>query len=626
MSRFRPLLDDGRVHLFDGAMGTVLYGRGFFVNVCYDELNLTEPDMVLQVHREYVEAGAEALETNTFGANPVKLSSWGLADETEAINRAAAELAREAAGNGEGSGSEHPGERSVAVMGAVGPLGIRIEPFGPTSESEARAHFRRQIAGLAQGGVDGFVLETFSDPDELHQALLAAREVAPDLPVVAQMTVGEEGTTSYGTEAEQVADLLSGWGADVVGLNCSVGPASMLEAVERMTAVTDLPISAQPNAGMPRKVGDRKIYMASPDYMATYARRLIEAGVRFVGGCCGTTPEHIERTGEAVDSLQPKLHHARVKTAPDDEEAVEPAPVAERSEWGRKLADGERVTSLEISPPRGWKTGEMLESCRRAKEAGVDAVSVLDSPRAQGRMGVIPAAAIIEDEVGIDTVIHYTCRDRNMLGMISDLLGAAAAGLRNVLIVSGDPPVTGPYKDSTAVFDIDSIGLVNVVHGLNRGLDPGGGHIDEPTRWVTGVALNPSAVDRERELERWHWKVDAGADFAVTQAIFDVECLERFLDDVAKRDIPKIPVVAGLWPLTTSREAEYLANEVPGVSVPNVLLERVRSAEASGADSARREGIAIARELREALRPITLGIHLTVPGNDVEAALEVVED
>jgi len=608
-------------------MGTELYGRGYFVNVCYDELNLTEPQLVREVHGEYVEAGAEALETNTFGANPVKLSAWGLEDRTEEINQAAAELAREAdaaatrRGDAENSGGAD--ENGVAVLGAVGPLGIRIEPFGPTSEEEALAYFRRQIQGLVAGGVDGFVLETFADLEEIHQALRAAREVAPELPVVAQMTVSEEGATAYGTTVEQIAASLTEWKADVVGLNCSVGPASMLEAVERMAEATDLPLSAQPNAGMPRTVGDRKIYLASPEYMAQYARRLIEAGARFVGGCCGTSPDHIARMAEAVGSLQPRIHHARVRVAETPESrGSEPASLEERSEWGRKLVGGGWLTSVELTPPRGWKTEGVVESARKAREAGVDAVYLTETARGQSRMGVIPAATVVQSRLEMETVIRYTCRDRNMLGMISDLLGAAAAGLRNLVVVSGDPTVTGPYKDATAVFDIDSIGLVNVLQGLNRGVDPGGSPIDEPTRWVVGVSVNPVAVDRERELERWFWKVDAGADFALCEPIFDPEALKDFL---AESEAPRIPVIAQIPVFTSSRDAEFLAHEVPGTAVPESVVERMKDAERSGDGAARDEGIAIAREAIEALRPAVRGVQIRAD-DDVDAALEVLRN
>ena len=609
MPTFTDLLSDGRVHVFDGAMGTMLYNHGVFVNVCYDELNLTQPGVVQEVHEAYVRAGAEIVETNTFGANPVKLSAYGLEDRTREINRAAVEIALRA------------GHGRAAVVGAIGPLGIRIEPWGPTAKSEAVEHFGRQVAGLIEGGVHGFILETFSDVEELHAALMAVRR-ASDLPVVAQMTVGEDGSTPYGTAVEALAAQLAQWNADVLGLNCSVGPAPMLDAIERIAGVTSKPLSAQPNAGLPRAVGDRRIYLASPEYMAQYARRLIQAGVRFIGGCCGTTPEHIRRIREQVASAHPpRVTVARPSTEVERPTGTEPVPLAARSRWGRKLAAGELVVSVELVPPRGWRAGEMLDHCRTLKEAGIDAVHVLDGPRAQSRMGVLPAALIIEREVGLETVFHYTCRDRNMLGMLSDLLGAAAGGLRNILIVTGDPPVAGPYPDATAVFDIDSIGLTNIVRQLNQGLDPGGNSIGDPTRFVIGVALNQGAVELDRELERFAWKVDAGAEFAVTQPVFDPETLARVIEKAGRR----VPVIASLWPLTSLRNAEFLGNEVPGLHVPGSIIERMRRAQAQGGEAAQAEGVRIAQEMFEAVRGVVQGVQVSAPFGRIDQALEVLE-
>jgi homocysteine S-methyltransferase len=607
----RELIDDGRVHVFDGAMGTLLYGRGVFVNVCYDELNLSRPELVRQIHDEYVAAGAEILETNTFGANPVKLSSYGLDARTGEINRKAVALAREAAG------------RRAKVAGAVGPLGIRIEPWGPTSRDETVDLFRQQVQGLLDGGVDGFVLETFSDLAELQCALQAVRSLC-DLPVVAQMTVGQDRKTSYGTDARHLGAALAEMEADVVGLNCSVGPAVMLDAMEEMAEATTLPLAAQANAGLPRTVGDRQIYMASPEYVAQYARRMIDLGVRFVGGCCGTTPDHIKRIGDVVAAVQPRHVSVEVHEAPRDDRAmVDPVPVDRRSAWGRKLARGETVASVEILPPHGWDRNQIVAPARQLKVAGVDAINIVDSPRAQSRMGAVPAALIVEREVGIETVVHYTCRDRNMLGMISDLLGAAAAGLRNVLVVSGDPPTMGPYPDTTAVFDIDSIGLTNVIHGLNRGIDPGGSSIGAPTEFVVGVAANHGAVDQDREVRRFAFKVEAGADYAVTQPVFDADSLERFLERV---DAWRVPVVAGIWPLLSLRNAEYLANEVPGVVVPAQVVERMRIAQESGAEAALDEGIAIALEMIDAVRPLVQGFHINAPSGRVDVALRTLRE
>jgi homocysteine S-methyltransferase len=610
MRALRDLLTDHGVHVLDGAMGTMLYSRGVFVNVCYDELNLRQPALVQEVHEAYVRAGAEILETNTFGANPVKLSAFGLDERTEEINRAAAALAIRAA------------RGRARVIGAIGPLGVRIEPWGPTSREEAVAHFTRQARGLVEGGVDGIILETFSDLEELHAAYLAARSVT-DLPVIAQMTVREDGNTSYGTAVETIAARLEEWDVDVAGLNCSVGPAPMLEAIERMAEITSRPLSAQPNAGLPRAVGDRRIYLASPDYMAQYARRLIQAGVRLIGGCCGTTPEHIRRIRDCVAGTRPRRvavgHHTPPAPGP---KGIDPVPLGERSAWGRKLAEGTFVKSVEVVPPRGWNPSRMLEQCRELRVAEVDAVNILDGPRAQSRMGVLPAALIVEREVGLDTIFHYTCRDRNMLGMLSDLLGAAAGGLRNILIVTGDPPTSGPYPDATAVFDIDSIGLTNVVRQLNRGLDPGGNPIGEPTRFVIGVAANQSAVDLELELERFHWKVEAGAEFAVTQPVFDPEELCRFLDRIGRF---RIPVIAGLWPLISLRNAEFLANEVPGVEVPAGVLDRMRQAESAGPAAEHAEGVRIAREVLEGIRGLIQGIQISAPAGRTESALEVLQ-
>src|SRR5574341_1659242 len=593
-------------------MGTMLYAKGFFLNVCYDELNLKQPKLIEEVHQAYVRAGAEIIETNTFGANPFKLGTHGLADETEKINEAAARLARRAADGGGGS--------RVSVVGAMGPLGLRIEPFGPTSRDEASAAFRRQAAGLAAGGVDGFILETFADAEELHQALFAVRSVS-DLPVIAQMTVGDDGNTHYGTSPETFAKLLTEWDADVIGVNCSVGPVGVLEAVERIVKVTTKPISAQPNAGLPKDVGDRKIYLASPEYMATYARRMIEAGARFVGGCCGTTPEHIKKIRDYIASVVPRQPSVVVPRASVQTPAgVEEVPLVKRSRWGAKLAKGELVTSVEIVPPKGVDPAPMLEQCRALKVAGVYAVNVPDGPRAQSRMGVLPSAILIEREVGIETVIHYCCRDRNLLGMLSDILGAHAAGLRNILIITGDPPKMGPYPEATAVFDIDAIGLTNLVYRLNQGLDPGNNPIGKPTSWVIGVGVNPGAMDLERELSRFAWKVDAGAEYAVTQPVFDPRQLETFLQKVERH---RIPVVAGIWPLVSFRNAEFLANEVPGVSVPPRILERMRNAQEKGKEAALAEGVAIAREMFEQVKHDVQGVQVSAPFGRVEVALEV---
>ena len=612
------LLDPNQVVVFDGATGTMLYAKGVFINQCYDELNLRAPDLVREVHRAYVRAGAEIIETNTFGASRTKLTPYGLESQVHEINRAAASIAREEAGE------------NVLVAGAIGPLGIRLEPYGPTSLTEARQVFAEQIAGLKEGGADVFLLETFADIQEIEQALLAAREVDPSIPVIAQMTITADCRSPYGVSVEDIAKTLDALGADVIGLNCSVGPQLILEAIEKMVKVTRKKLSAQPNAGMPREVSGRSMYMASPEYMATYAHHLVQAGAKIVGGCCGTTPEHIAAIVEGIRPLSPR--QARVPkrvprqdepTLPPEDKGVEPVPLAERSKWGGKIARGEFVTSVEIVPPRGVDASKMIRDTQALKAAGVDAVNVPDGPRAQSRMGALLTALLIEQQVGIETVIHYCCRDRNLLGMLSDLLGASAIGLRNMLLITGDPPKMGPYPNATAVFDIDAIGLTNLVNKLNHGLDPGGNAIGAPTSFTIGVGVNPGAIDVAHELKRFAWKVDAGAEFAITQPVFDVEQLERFLASI---DGFRIPIVAGIWPLLSLRNAEFMANEVPGVVVPDHVIERMRRASAKSKEHGVQEGIAIGREMLERVRPSVQGVQVSAPFGKVELALEVFRD
>jgi methionine synthase / methylenetetrahydrofolate reductase(NADPH) len=617
------LLDPSRIIVFDGAMGTMLYSKGVFINQCYDELNLRAPELVRDVHRAYVKAGADVLETNSFGANRLKLSQYGLEAQVAEMNRAAATIARDAAGG------------KALVAGAVGPLGVRIEPYGPTSLDQAREVFREQLQALAEGGVDLFILETFSDLQEIEQALLAARDVDATKPVVAQVTIGVDLRTPYGASPEDVVRALDEWGADIIGLNCSVGPQTILECIEKMAPLTSRKISAQPNAGMPRAVDGRSMYMASPEYMATYAHHLIQAGAKIIGGCCGTTPDHIHAIVEGVRPLAPRTGGARGTVAGRSVHAAESAtvearapspqvaPLSERSRWGAKIANGEFVSSVEIVPPRGVDASRMLADVRRLKAAGVDAVNVPDGPRAQSRMGALMTSILIEQQIGIETVTHYACRDRNLLGMLSDLLGASAVGLRNLLIITGDPPKMGPYPDATAVFDVDAIGLTNLVHNLNQGLDPGGNQIGTPTRFAIGVGVNPAAIDLATEIRRFEWKVDAGAEFAITQPVFDPDQLERFLDRIAH---VRIPIVAGIWPLTSLRNAEFMANEVPGVTVPPPTIERMRHANAISREHAIAEGIAIGREMLERVRPNVQGAQVSAPFGKVELALQVFAD
>ncbi len=615
MEKFRDLIESDHITVFDGAMGTMLYAKGVYINRSYDELNLTAPDLVREVHEEYARAGAEVLETNTFGATAHQLQQYGLEGRLREINIKAAQLAREAAAG------------SAFVAGAIGPLGLRIEPYGPTSFDEAKEMFRAQAEALLEGGVDLFVLETFSDISEIRQAIRAVRELT-DLPVVAQMTVGLDGNTSFGTTPEVFTARLDEWGADVIGLNCGVGPALLLNAVEKMRAVTRKKLAAQPNAGLPRDVQGRQFYMCSPEYMAKYAKRLLQARVRFVGGCCGTTPAHIKFISDAVRAVSPRLRRVTGELRkPVRVEELTPAdikvvPPEARSNWSRKLVGGDFVTTVEVLPPKGCDPEKTLESIRLLKGAGVDAVNIPDGPRAQTRMSAQATAVLVEREIGLESVLHYTCRDRNLLGMMSDLLGAAALGLRNLLLVTGDPPKMGPYPDATAVFDIDSIGLTNMVNRLNHGLDLGNNPIGCPTSFCIGVGVNPGAINLEEELKRFEWKVEAGAEFAITQPVFDVEQLQDFLKRI---EHIRIPVVAGIWPLVSYRNAEFLHNEVPGVRVTPDIMERMRIASDKGKEFAREEGLQIARELLLEVRDSIQGAQVSAPFNNVRYALEVFE-
>ena len=616
------LLDPDAIVVFDGAMGTMLYSKGVFINQCYDELALRAPDLVRDIHKQYVNAGADVIETNSFGANRLKLTQYGLQEQVRELNRAAATVARDAA------------QGRALVAGAVGPLGVRLEPYGPTSKDEACAIFREQMEGLVEGGVDLFVLETFADLEEIEQAIRAARAVAPDRPIIAQMTIGADCLTPYGAAPDDVARALDAWGADVIGLNCSVGPQTILDCIEKMAPVTRKKLSAQPNAGMPRDVGGRSMYMASPEYMATYARHLVQAGAKIVGGCCGTTPDHIHAMVEGIRPLAPRLAGSegrglRVEGRGNGTTVTQPStlhplpstvPFAERSRWAKKLANRQFVSSVEIVPPRGVDATRMLADVGKLKVAGVDAVNVPDGPRAQSRMGALLTSVLIEQQVGIETVTHYACRDRNLLGMLSDLLGASAVGLRNLLVITGDPPKMGPYPDATAVFDVDSIGLTNLVNNLNHGMDPGGNAIGQPTRFAIGVGVNPVAIDVEQEIRRFNWKIDAGAEYAITQPVFDAAQLEKFFDRIGGSHIP---VIAGIWPLVSVRNAEFLANEVPGVSVPDEVITRMRRANEKSKEHAVAEGISIASEMLERVKPLVQGVQVSAPFGKVELALEV---
>jgi methionine synthase I (cobalamin-dependent)/5,10-methylenetetrahydrofolate reductase len=599
-----------RALVADGAMGTMLYGKGVFINRCYDELNLSSPALVKEVHEEYVKAGAEIIETNTFGANRARLAAYGFAEKLKAINQAGVRLAREAAGE------------TAFVAGSLGPLGISIEPLGRTSYEEARAMFREQIEALVGAGADLLIFETFTVLNELREAVLAAREVAGDeMVIVAQFTIDDYGNLPDGTSTEVFARKLDEWPVDVAGCNCSVGPKVMLETIEKMVQYTDKPLCAMPNAGHPSTVEGRKIYLCSPEYMAQYGRRMLWAGVRILGGCCGTTPEHIKLLRAEARSLQPA--HRRLSVTVEEPAAKAQAlagiPLSAKSKLGAKLAEGKFVAFVEILPPRGVDASKEIAGARMCADHGIDAINVPDGPRASARMSAQITCQLIQQQAGIEAVLHFCCRDRNILGIQSELLGAHAAGVRNLICITGDPPRMGAYPAATAVFDVDAIGLVNIVNNLNHGLDIGGNPMGSQTALVIGAGANPGALNFDEEMRRCEWKVQAGAEFIVTQPVFDLALLERF-----RRAIEpfRIPVVAGLWPLASHRNAEFMVNEL-NVPVPAEFMARMQKADT--AEKARREGIAIAQEMVPRIRALVEGIQLSAPFGRYEVAVQVAE-
>ncbi|MGB9147136.1 MAG: bifunctional homocysteine S-methyltransferase/methylenetetrahydrofolate reductase [Acidobacteriaceae bacterium] len=617
-SRLEPIFDR-RTVLCDGAMGTSLYARGVFINRCYDELNLSQPDLVRSVHEEYLQSGAEIIETNTFGANALRLQRHGLADKVAEINQAGVRVARQAV-------QQHADKQAAKawVAGSVGPLGVHLEPLGKTGLDEARAIFAEQIRALAAGGpgvgVDLLIIETMPALNEAEQAVLAAREVAPELPVVVMVTIDEDGNCLDGASAETASSRISSWGVDGLGCNCSVGPATVLTAIERMAAATDLPLMAMPNAGMPRSVEGRNIYLCSPEYMASFARKFIKAGVQFVGGCCGTTPQHIRAMKSALRAVGAQTaSHGGGKAEPIVTETP-PAPMEERSHIGRLIHDGEFVTMVEIVPPRGIDASKELKGAHDLAGSGIHAINVPDSPRASARMSAQSLCIQIQQKTGIETILHYTCRDRNVLSIQSDLLGASSIGLKNILCLTGDPPKLGNYPDATAVYDVDAIGLVNIVRRLNHGLDIGGNPIGASTGFTIAVAANPGVPDIDYEVRRFAWKVEAGAEYGITQPVFDLRILEAFLKRIESF---RIPVVAGIWPLTSLRNAEFMKNDLR-VSIPDEILLRMQRA--STPELARAEGIRIAQEMLAAARTMVQGAQVSAPFGRFSAAVEVLKD
>jgi methionine synthase I (cobalamin-dependent)/5,10-methylenetetrahydrofolate reductase len=599
------------VVVFDGGVGTYLYEKGIYVNTCFDELNVNNPDLVASVHRDYLAAGADVVETNTFGANRFKLAPHGLEKRVREINLQGARIAKGAVKEG------------ALVAGSVGPLGVQIEPLGKLSFNDTRDAFREQIAGLLEGGVDLIVFETFVLVPELLQAIRAAKELNPAIPIIAQMTISDDGNLLSGASLESFVLETQDSGVDAIGLNCSVGPRAMLDALEKLKMLTRLPLSVQPNAGLPQLIGGRNIYMTSPEYMAEYAKRFIQTGASIVGGCCGTNPDHIRAIRRAVRALQPVK---RVDVSVADLTVAAPAEVrvyakTEKSRVATRLARKEFVTLVELVSPKGVSPAREIAKARQLHHFGIDAINIPDGPRASARMSALVLAALLQREVGIETVLHFACRDRNVIGMQSDLLGAWAMGLRNILAITGDPPKLGNYPNATAVFDVDAIGLTNLINRLNHGLDLAGNPIGEPTGFNVGVGVNPGAINLDEELRRLDWKIEAGAEYIITQPVFDLRILERFM---AKITHVSLPVICGIWPLVSFRNAEFMNNEVPGASVPPEILERMRKTTTKEEGFA--EGVAIARETYIAVKGEMAGVQLSAPMGRIDGISLILEN
>lgn len=594
--------------LFDGAMGTEIYARGYYINTCFDELNLSNPKLIKDIHRAYIEAGADVIETNTFGANRIKLQKHGLEKETSAINYQGALIAREIAGN------------DIYVCGSIGPLGERLEPWGSLAEEEAREIYAEQTQALIDGGVDVLCLETFSDLHLIQQAILGIKDKF-DIPVIAQMTIGDDGNSLFGTPPDILAVKMQKAGADIVGLNCSVGPKIMLEAAAKMVEAVNIPVSVMPNAGIPQNVDGRNIYLASAEYFGEYTKRFAQAGIQIIGSCCGTTPEFTRTMRKALQAVRPGIRIQRNLTIIQEKDIKDIIPTEKRSLFSKKISKNEFVTSVEIVPPKGSYASHSVEQAKVLKAAGVDTVNIPDGPRAMSRMSASYLSLIIQNQANIEVIQHYTCRDRNLLGMVGDLLGAYASGIRNLLVITGDPPKMGTYPDATAVFDVDSIGLVNVVFSLNCGRDLGGNPLPSPTGFFIGVGVNPGALDLDYEIRRFEWKVKAGAQFAITQPVFDIEIFHKFYKRI---DHIRIPLIAGIWPLVSIRNAEFMNNEVPGAHVPDEIMEKLKST--STREEARNIGIQIARETAKELKPFITGIQVSMPFGNVDYALEILKD
>jgi len=605
-----------RIMVCDGAMGTLLYERGISYEHCFDEVNLSQPDLIKEIHTLYVEAGADIIETNTFGANRFRLKNHGLDHRVKEINRKGACLARQVADSYISRG------RTVFVAGSVGPLGKPIEPIGRIRRQDAQEYFSEQIAILADEGVDAIMIETMSDLREAMEAVMAARAVA-DLPIIVQMSFTEDGKTLMGNKPLEIAQEIQKAGVMIVGANCSVGPQILLDVLDKMNKVEKIFLTVQPNAGLPRFVGGRYIYLASPDYFADYTRLFIQSGARIIGGCCGTTPEHIRMIRSAVDGYarEPIISMSYISPATTDADETPLDASAAEDQKNSSLVEQFRskkfTVCVEIDPPRGLLFEKVLQGAILCKAHQVDAINIADNPLAKAGMTPLAMAMLIRESVQIETILHVSCRDRNLLALQSELMSASVSGIRSVLCVTGDPPVVGDYPDATGVYDIDAIGLLKLIANLNQGLDLAGKSIGSKTNFYKACAINPTAVDLDKEYDRFEQKLEAGADFAMTQILYDIRPLEDFL----KRYGGKIPVLAGIMPLKNAKHANFMHFEIPDITVPETIRNRMFIA----GEKAPAEGIAIAKEFLKEVHPMVQGIYIIPPFNNFESALSILE-
>lgn len=594
--------------IFDGAMGTVIYEKGIFLNACYDELNLTNPDLIKSIHQSYVDAGADVILTNTFGANKIKLEKYGLANKVREINIAGAKLAK--------SISEE-----VYVLGSIGSNLSSGEILTPENIEQVKDSYREQISALVEAKIDGIIFETFFDIEELLLASSIAKEF--DIPVIASMTLTKEMETPKGLSiVTALKKLDKSQSVDILGLNCSIGPHAMLSAVEKVIDSISKPLVVQPNAGHPQKRDGRMIYLSTPEYFTSYCKNYINMGVMGVGGCCGTNPEHIKEMARTIKALTGVKKHVEISKIEVQNTNITVTPTIEKSNFAKKLfSKTEKAISIEITPPRSVDLTPMLEKVQKCKDVGVDAINIPDGPRASARISPMVAGVMIEQKIGIEVILHYCCRDRNLIGMQSDILGGYAAGIKNYLVITGDPPKLGNYPQATAVFDVDAVGLTKVIHNLNHGEDIAGNEINPPTSILIGVGANPCAVNLKKEIKHFYNKIDAGAEYVMTQPVFDADTLLRFIDITSK--YKQIPVVAGIWPLVSLKNALFLKNEVPGVEIPDRIIERMEKANTK--EDALKIGIEIAHEIKQKIDSSVQGYQISAPFGKVDLALNIIK-